>query len=207
MTPAGTVALGLALVLVDVRVEGLDLVPDPLGWLVVLAGTRALRRIDPRFGRVLPWAVLAGLLSVPAVLRPADGLPADLAVVAGLAAVLLLCRTLGARAREHRDLRTAERFGAFAALALGGVVVLGAVAVLDASTGLTLSAGGLLLVVVLVLLVLQLALVVALAAAGERSYLRVERASSVAQARSADHGWSPRSSGSTASGDAGRDSR
>jgi hypothetical protein len=40
--PLPTIAGGAALVLVDFRIEPLDLVPDPLGWLLIAAGASTL---------------------------------------------------------------------------------------------------------------------------------------------------------------------
>lgn len=38
MTPLGRAALGLGIVMVDIRFEDFDLVLDPVGWVIVLAG-------------------------------------------------------------------------------------------------------------------------------------------------------------------------
>lgn len=43
MTALQKIAMGLVLVLVDALFSGWDAVPDPLGWLLVLAGLVALR--------------------------------------------------------------------------------------------------------------------------------------------------------------------
>jgi hypothetical protein len=57
--PLPTIAAGAALVVVDFRIEPLDLVPDPLGWLLIAAGASTL-------GLTLAkWlAVAAALLSL-----------------------------------------------------------------------------------------------------------------------------------------------
>ena len=41
---------GLIAVVVDVRVDGPDLVPDPVGWLVALVAVARLARLAPGFG-------------------------------------------------------------------------------------------------------------------------------------------------------------
>ena len=65
MTPLGPVSLGLVLVLVDVRGEGVDLVPDLLGWVLVLAGVHRLARLDPRFAAARSAALVSAFLSLP----------------------------------------------------------------------------------------------------------------------------------------------
>lgn len=40
--PLPLIAGGLALVLVDFRAESLDLLPDPVGWLLVAVGAMTL---------------------------------------------------------------------------------------------------------------------------------------------------------------------
>lgn len=74
--PLRTVGWGLVLVLVDIRVQGFDLLPDVVGWVLVALGTRRFVIATRRFtaGRPLTaapaLAVLAAWLS--AVLAGAD---------------------------------------------------------------------------------------------------------------------------------------
>lgn len=63
--PLRLVAVGLALVAVDVNIEGLDLLPDPIGWFVALLGLHALRGVAPQLRVALGAALVGGLLSVP----------------------------------------------------------------------------------------------------------------------------------------------
>lgn len=59
------VAIGLTVVLVDFRTESLDLVPDPIGWLLVAAGVAVLGL------HLAAWlAALASLLSVSEAFLP-----------------------------------------------------------------------------------------------------------------------------------------
>jgi hypothetical protein len=54
-----TIAAGVALVVVDFRIEPLDLVPDPLGWLLIAAGASTLALTLPMW-----LAVATALLSL-----------------------------------------------------------------------------------------------------------------------------------------------
>jgi hypothetical protein len=57
--------MGLVIVVLTARVRGFDLLPDPVGWLLVIAGVRRLPAALPRRGVVVGLAVLAGVVSVP----------------------------------------------------------------------------------------------------------------------------------------------
>lgn len=65
MRPLVLVALGLVLVALDLRIGGLDLLPDPLGWVVAAVGAGLLRDRHVGF-LVAAVACAAGvLLSLP----------------------------------------------------------------------------------------------------------------------------------------------
>lgn len=68
MIPLHPVALGLVIIALVVDGSGWDLLPDPLGWLLVLLGTRALPPTVRRRGALLTSAALA--LVVAAVVWP-----------------------------------------------------------------------------------------------------------------------------------------
>ena len=153
ITALGAVTLGLLLVLADVRLGGLDVLPDVLGWVLVVLGTRALARTDPRFTWVVRLAVLAAVLSLASLWHPvatvtepggattltatAPAGPAGLHgaldsahhAVAVVVTVLLSLR-IRDRARVQGDAAVARRFGLFAVLhaALGSLVLLASVA-------------------------------------------------------------------------------
>ncbi|RYP83811.1 hypothetical protein EKO23_18095 [Nocardioides guangzhouensis] len=130
MTPLQRIAMGLVVVVLD-TVGGYDLLPDPLGWLLVLWGVAALPGTERGAPRAA--AVVAGLVSVagypPAVHdRVADAEPAlrwalDLP---DLVFVLVLARGLHRLARPT-DPRTAGRMRgiatASAALAVAPVLL------------------------------------------------------------------------------------
>jgi hypothetical protein len=63
--PLQPVAMGLVIVVLTARAHSFDLLPDPLGWLLVIAGVRRVPTALPRRGLVVGLAVLAGVVSVP----------------------------------------------------------------------------------------------------------------------------------------------
>lgn len=63
MTPLQKIAMGLVITLVDVIAAGYDVIPDVLGWVLVVLGLRELRaRIS--VATLIPMSVLAGLVSL-----------------------------------------------------------------------------------------------------------------------------------------------
>lgn len=114
MKPLQTVAMGFVVVALFARAGGFDLLPDPIGWLLVLGGVRLLP--DPVARRPLTGlALLALAVSVPLwVPDVADALgrqDASLAWAAdlpGFALTGLLFQQLGLAATAAGD-RTAAR--------------------------------------------------------------------------------------------------
>jgi hypothetical protein len=138
MTPLGAVCLGFLLVLIDLRTPGLDVVPDPLGWVFVVAGLSRLARLDPRFRRVRQVAVLSGLLSLADLVHPVltqttgagttsaavepSGIQGWLVtgyIAADVITAVLLSLAIRDRARAHGDLLVAQRFALFVWLHVG----------------------------------------------------------------------------------------
>ena len=203
MTALGAVALGLLLVLADFRlVAGVDVLPDVVGWVLVVLGTRALARSDPRFTWVVRLAVLAAVLSLASLWHPVvtvteggvDGAsttttgpvePVGLQGVLvsahhGVAVVVsvLLSLRIRDRARDAADDAVARRFGLFAVLhaVLGAVVLLASVvaALVSPSDQLTPSGlvGTLLLGFVLAAVAVQVWFIVALAGLRQLPWLQ-----------------------------------
>ena len=192
MTPLGTTALGLALVLADFRLQGLDVLADPLGWVVAVAGLSRLASRD----RCLAWSVgigiAAGVLSVADVVHPVvtvdgtsrevdpsglQGVMSDLAALLSLVVALLLSLAIRELARRHGDAALARRFTGFAVFhaAAGAVLSLVGSALLLLSEPVPLVNGTLLAPVVLLLVLVFLAVEVwflaSLARAGQRTWL------------------------------------
>lgn len=138
MRPLQALAMGLLIVALTASVAGYDLVADPVGWLLVLAGTT---RLDVERRRAL--LLLAGLallvsafLWVPAVREPfleTDPSLAWAATLPQLGFCVLLCRGLGDHAKEAGDPGSVAWLRTLAV----GFVVLGVLPVLTFGGGLT----------------------------------------------------------------------
>jgi hypothetical protein len=146
------IALGLLVVWLDVRVAGWDLLPDPVGWLVVVLGLRVLVTADPRLRTALWGAVVVGVLSVAGVVVPVEaqrvaeptGVQGLLTAVAGVGGSLVVAALAArlARAAVAGDVRddavtwVRVRVG-WLVLAMAEAVVLVAVVVAEAGGGAT----------------------------------------------------------------------
>ena len=159
MKPLQSAAMGLVIVAVAARVNGYDLVPDPLGWLLVLYGVGRLPGL-PWGGavRFLCWLALATSVVVwfPSVadsLADADVSLEWAASLPQIAAVGTLCAALVRVAEEHADrparswLRTASTLAV-----LTGVVPVVVLAAHPAAVGAVIALGLVTIVLVIVLL-------------------------------------------------------
>ena len=70
MSPLGAVCAGLLLVIVDFRVPGLDVVPDPVGWALVAVGLSRLPSPDNTAVAARVAAVVTALLSLAELSLP-----------------------------------------------------------------------------------------------------------------------------------------
>jgi hypothetical protein len=120
------VAAGLVLVLLDVSVDGWDVLADPVGWALVLAGVLPVTELLG--GRVALTAVLAFVTSLvvypPAVVRAVDPAVGWALSLPHLAFLVVLCLALAGRlpAYERRFRVTAV---VLAVLGVAPVLVLG----------------------------------------------------------------------------------
>ena len=201
LTALGAVAAGLLVVLADLRFGGIDVLPDVLGWVLVVLGTGALARTDRRFTWVARLAVLAAVLSLASLWHPevtvtesAGGTstsrtaPVDPVGLHGVLVsahhavavvfTVLLSLRIRDRARERADDSVARRFGLFAVLhaALGAVVLLASIAAALASGADLVTSGGLLgtllLAFALAAVAVQVWFVVALAGVRQLPWLQ-----------------------------------
>ncbi|MGZ4442363.1 MAG: hypothetical protein ACXVXC_04325 [Nocardioidaceae bacterium] len=138
MTPLQKIAMGIVIVALNATVNGYDLLPDPLGWLLAMSGVLALRARIPAGDTLTGVGGLAGLVSVvvypPQVLQQFPSSVDWLFSVPEVVFLILLCGGLGALAAEAGD-ATAPRFRALrwvfvALLALPVLVYGGRIAVL-----------------------------------------------------------------------------
>jgi len=57
---------GLLIIFLDIKLGAVDaILPDPVGYVFVVTALRYLSRIGADFAKALPYAVLAGLVSIP----------------------------------------------------------------------------------------------------------------------------------------------
>ncbi|HEU5036138.1 MAG TPA: hypothetical protein VFT70_03980 [Nocardioides sp.] len=150
MKPLQSVAMGLVIIAISARSRGYDLLPDPVGWLLVLQGLGQVPDALPHRPALRSLGLLALLMSIVLWFPDlADGLEnADesllwAANLPQLAFVALLCRALSdlADGAAAGWLKTAATLTVVAALlpvvvlgagtsALLGVMVVGSAAVL-----------------------------------------------------------------------------
>ena len=189
MTPLGAIALGLLVVVLDLRVSGTDLLVDLVGWMVVVTGLTRLALLDRRFSAVRRWAYACvplslvdlnhppatsdetGVATAPVPPEDALGEVTSLYGIATTVTVVLLGLALRDRARRHDEPGLAARFHL--------------IAVLQAALGLLLAGVGLLIAadapapgtavsvaVVLAALAVQLWFFATLAGARDRPWLQ-----------------------------------
>lgn len=155
MTPLQRIAIGLVVVVGSAAVPAhphpswrtWDVLPDPLGWVLVVAGLVTLRRLDRSFTAPLALAVLAGLVSVPLwfpqLRMHLDASGSWAASLPQAVCCVLLCREIArvGAVQQPPDRYLAQRFGM---LGWGFVVVIALPAVVlgagvDALRGATLA--------------------------------------------------------------------
>ena len=91
MGPLRNVAWGLIVVVIDFKINELDLIADPIGWAIALFALLRLRELHPAFGPSV-WAAAIGLaLSVPAWLAVLDStVSAALGIAFALAEIAIV---------------------------------------------------------------------------------------------------------------------
>jgi hypothetical protein len=150
MPPLGKLVVGLLLVIADFRIDGFDVVPDVIGWLVVLAGLLPLAGRSRGFAAAGAAAAVGVLLALPQLVAPPGPLPGFLEGVAETVMVFGTCTGVIALVTDPRVRRTANtiRWADLAVFAVGTVLGLGA----DGSLTVAGATAGLLLVLVVVTL-------------------------------------------------------
>jgi hypothetical protein len=141
VSPLGAVCAGLLLAVLDVRVPGLDALPDVLGWVLVVVGLSRLPLPGAPVLRTRTVALVCAVLSLADLVLPVrtvsqgdpqsgpvstttataqpEGVQALLLSaysVATTVAIVLLSLALRARAAQSGDARAARTLGVFAVL-------------------------------------------------------------------------------------------
>jgi hypothetical protein len=155
VTPLQRIAIGLVVVVGSAAFPAhphppwrtWDVLPDPLGWVLVVAGLVTLRRLDRSFAVPLAVALLAGLVSVPLwfpqLRMHLDASGSWAASLPQAVCCVLLCREIArvGAVQQPPDRYLAQRFGllgwAFVVAIVLPAVVLGAA--VDALRGGTLA--------------------------------------------------------------------
>ncbi|NYG56644.1 hypothetical protein [Nocardioides perillae] len=155
LAPLRTMAFGLLVVLVDLRFDGFDVLPDPVGWVVAVVVVSRLAGLHRAFTVATAASVVCLLVSVPGVLATDLGLLGALDTAATTVFVFAVCTAVRALVRDEAvaadQLRWAD---------LGLTVVLVALlllAVLEPGVGVLALVVGLCLLIVFVLFLLLLA--------------------------------------------------
>ncbi len=159
MSPLQKIAMGMVIVIGNALYppnpspswEQYDALVDPLGWLLVIAGTVALARANPVFGSARWWAIGAGATSVPVwfpqVNHLLDSSGEWFVSLPQIAFCLLLARDIGLTGAnlsppEGPDRYVAKRFG----LLVWGFGLVAVLPVLAIGGGLSVLEGTTLLV-------------------------------------------------------------
>ena len=115
MKPLQAIAMGLVIIALGAKINGYDLLADPLGWLLVLHGVGLLPTDVPRRETIRAIGVVALLVSValwfPAVtdaLSDTDDSLVWASTLPQIAFVALLCVELAVHADEAGDAKAAR---------------------------------------------------------------------------------------------------
>lgn len=110
MTPAGLVVTGMALVMLDLRMAGIDVAPDTIGWVIAIVGLwRLLPRSRWYVGAVVA-AVAGAFLAVPALFAEPTGLLRSLLILTETGFVFSVCSGIVSSAGSAAGVRsTANR--------------------------------------------------------------------------------------------------
>jgi hypothetical protein len=102
MTSLRVLAWGMLVVGIDLTIDGRDLVPDPVGWVLALVALWSLRHLDPSFVIASVAALVALLVSIPDWLGSGSSLLSFVGYVALVAVVFTTCTALMGLAPTRR---------------------------------------------------------------------------------------------------------
>ena len=151
MSPLGKVVIGFVLVIVDFRIDTFDLVPDVVGWVVVLSGLMALAGRSRGFTVAAAAAGTALLLALVDLVAEPGTVLGMLGTVTATAVVFGTCTGVRALVADPSVRRTADRIR-WADLVLTGIAIALGLAAGGEEVSVQGAAVGPLLVLVLVAL-------------------------------------------------------
>ncbi len=124
--------MGLVIVFLSARFEGVDALADPVGWALVVAGLLVLRDSLPLAGTAITAAVVAGLVAVPLVLprledrlTPSGQWAASLPQIAFCVVLCTALATVADRSGTAEAVRVGVLRWVFVAVGVGPVLVYG----------------------------------------------------------------------------------
>lgn len=101
LAPLRGMAIGLILVVADLRIDGIDVIPDPVGWALVMIAAWQVRSRHAAFR----WAFVAGALgllsSLPGWVGAEGSLLMLLDTLATTGLVFATCTGIAARSARH----------------------------------------------------------------------------------------------------------
>jgi hypothetical protein len=150
----GRISIGYLLVIIDVRIDGLDVIPDVVGWLLALTGLWSLWSRHSWFQVAALGAGAGALLSVPQLFAEPRHLAVLLTGAAETALVFGTCSGVLALVLDD-DVRRSAQWIRWSDLGL--TLVAAAVTVATGETTTEVSGGSALLVVLLVVVALSIA--------------------------------------------------
>lgn len=123
MTGLGMLVAGFLVIIADLRINGLDLISDPIGWLFVLIGLAGLTRLHPGFTLAAISSIAGLVLSVGSITEAPGVLLGTLESVAMTGVVFGTCTAILALSAGERDRRAAQviRWSDLALTAVGVV--------------------------------------------------------------------------------------
>lgn len=138
MKPLQSIAMGLVIIVLSARFGGYDALPDPVGWVLILLGTRALPDVVMRRESLQVLGALAAVVSIvlwfPSITEGLYDADASLGWAANLPQIgftALLCHELATAAAQSGDGKAASWLG----LTRTVVIVVGVLPVLVFGAG------------------------------------------------------------------------
>jgi len=121
--PLRTMAQGLLLVIIDIRIQHIDLVPDPIGWVMALVAAQRLMARHAAFRAVLAACGVGLVCSLPDWVGVTGNLLSVPTAVAETVVVFATCHAILALLPARRGTANAVRWWDLGLLLVGWLVV------------------------------------------------------------------------------------